>query len=46
MKNGVCSKGYPKDFQEETTINENGFAIYKRRNNGCFINKSGVRLDN
>jgi hypothetical protein len=46
MKNGVCSKGYPKDFQEETTINENGFAIYKRRNNGCFINKSDVRLDN
>jgi hypothetical protein len=46
MKNGFCSKGYPKDFQEETTINENGFAIYRRRNNGHFINKSGVRLDN
>jgi hypothetical protein len=46
MKNGVCLKGYRKDFQEETTINENGFAIYRRRNNGCFINKSGDRLDN
>jgi hypothetical protein len=39
MKNDFCSKGYPKDFQEETTINENGAAIYRRRNNGRFINK-------
>jgi hypothetical protein len=46
MKNGFCSKGYPKDFQEQTTINENGFAVYRRRDNGRFINKLGVRLDN
>jgi hypothetical protein len=46
MKNGFCSKGYPKDFQEQTTINENVFAVYRRRDNGRFINKSGVRLDN
>jgi hypothetical protein len=23
MKNSICSKGYPKDFQEETSVNEN-----------------------
>ena len=28
MKNGKCSKGYPKSFYKETSINENGFAIY------------------
>ena len=46
MKNGKCSKGFPKSFQEETTIDENGFAIYKRPNNGRFVQKGGIRLDN
>jgi hypothetical protein len=46
MKYGFCLEGYPKDFQEQTTINENGFAIYRHRNDGRFINKSCVRLDN
>ncbi|KAG2659831.1 hypothetical protein PVAP13_1KG278905 [Panicum virgatum] len=46
MKNGKCSKGFPKKFQEETTIDENGFAIYKRPNNGRYVQKGGVRLDN
>jgi hypothetical protein len=46
MKNGICSKGYPKDFREETTIDANGFTIYRRRNTGRFITKGGVRFDN
>jgi len=46
MKNGKCSKGYPKKYQEETTIDENGFVVYKRPNNGRFVQKGNVRLDN
>ncbi|XP_039772144.1 uncharacterized protein LOC120640381 [Panicum virgatum] len=46
MKNGKCSKGYPKSFHSETTIDENGFAIYKRPDNGHFVIKSGICLDN
>jgi hypothetical protein len=46
MKNGICSKGYPKDFQEETTIDGNGFTVYRRRNNDRFIDKGCVRFDN
>jgi hypothetical protein len=30
MKDGKCSKNYPKSFHDETSIDENGFAIYKR----------------
>ena len=29
-----CSKHYPRNFQEETIIQENGYPLYRRRNNG------------
>ncbi|XP_057250107.1 uncharacterized protein LOC104905070 [Beta vulgaris subsp. vulgaris] len=31
---GVCKYGYPKTFQEETSTHENGFPLYRRRNDG------------
>ena len=31
MKNGVCDKGYPKDFQPQTTLTEGSFATMMRR---------------
>ncbi|WVZ62349.1 hypothetical protein U9M48_012108, partial [Paspalum notatum var. saurae] len=46
MKKGRCSKGYPKPFQEITTITEDGFAVYKRLDNSRFVEKGGVKLDN
>jgi hypothetical protein len=46
MKNGSCSKNYPNEFHEATTVDESGFAVYKRRNNQLFIMKGGVKLDN
>jgi hypothetical protein len=39
-------KNYPKEFHETTTVDENGFAIYKRSNNQRFVVKDGVRLYN
>jgi len=46
MKKGKCSKFYPKDFVENTTFSENGFTIYRRRNNGIFIRREQHNLDN
>jgi hypothetical protein len=46
MKNEKCSKNYPKEFSETTTVDENGFADYKRLNNQRFVIKGGIRLDN
>ncbi|RCV06252.1 hypothetical protein SETIT_1G148500v2 [Setaria italica] len=46
MKNGSCSKHFPKQFQIETTTHGRGFIMYKRCDTGRYIIKNGVRLDN
>ena len=47
MKNGTCQKNYPKNFQESTEENENGYPIYRRRENGHFVkSRNGIQLDN
>lgn len=28
----VCKAGYPKQFQEETSIQEDGYPLYRRQN--------------
>ncbi|XP_021975067.1 uncharacterized protein LOC110870171 [Helianthus annuus] len=46
MIDGKCSKNFPKKFRESTCIDGDGFPVYRRRNNGVFIEKSDVKLDN
>jgi hypothetical protein len=46
MKDGKWSKNYPKPFHDETSIDENGFAIYKHQDDGKFILKGNIKLDN
>ncbi|CAH1433073.1 unnamed protein product [Lactuca virosa] len=46
MIDNKCSKNFPKTFTEHTSVDENGYPIYKRRNDGSFVEKSGVKLDN
>ena len=46
MENGKCTKHYPKQFRSETTVNEDGFPRYRRRNDGKIAIKNGVQLDN
>ena len=46
MVNEKCTKHFPKIFYEETTIDEEGFPIYGRRNDGKKIVKNGITLDN
>lgn len=33
MENGICSKRSPKRFQEEIIITEEGYVVYRRRDN-------------
>ncbi|CAJ0641618.1 4542_t:CDS:2 [Entrophospora sp. SA101] len=42
MKNGRC----PKHFQESTAVNNDGYPIYKRRDNGKTVEVRGATLDN
>ncbi|CAB5176430.1 unnamed protein product [Rhizophagus irregularis] len=46
MKDGVCQKHYPKNFCDETQEDNNGYPIYRRRDNGRIINTKNVSLDN
>ncbi|KAD2275735.1 hypothetical protein E3N88_41503 [Mikania micrantha] len=46
MVDRKCSKNFPKKFYTHTSIDTGGFPIYKRRDSGYFVEKSGVKLDN
>ena len=46
MKNGKCSKGFPKPFREETTINEDSYANLRRHNTGKKYKVGGHEVDN
>ena len=41
-----CTKHFPKKFCSQTTVDEAGFPIYRRRNNGRFVERNEVKLDN
>nr|KAJ0212297.1 hypothetical protein LSAT_V11C400190920 [Lactuca sativa] len=46
MVDKKCSKNFPKQFINHSSVDQNGFPLYRRRNDGHFVEKSGVRLDN
>ncbi|RZB86231.1 hypothetical protein D0Y65_026339 [Glycine soja] len=46
MKEGKCSRFYPKMFQPHTVLDADDFLVYRRRNNGHAIEKNGVIIDN
>lgn len=41
-----CTKHFPKKYYAETTIDEDGFPVYRRRQNGIIVKKGEVELDN
>ncbi|XP_019191668.1 PREDICTED: uncharacterized protein LOC109186192 [Ipomoea nil] len=45
MKNGICSKYFPKKFVENSTVDFDGYPIYQRRDNGRTVRKNGINLD-
>ncbi|KAM0910887.1 hypothetical protein ACQ4PT_013858 [Festuca glaucescens] len=46
MRDGVCSKRFPKAFSEETSVDQSGYPVYRRRPDGRFVVKDGHSLDN
>ncbi|XP_021980116.1 uncharacterized protein LOC110876245 [Helianthus annuus] len=46
MVDKQCSKGFPKRFQDTTTIDANGFPLYRRRDHGATVVKNRIELDN
>ncbi|XP_025669780.1 uncharacterized protein [Arachis hypogaea] len=46
MKDGKCSKFYPKRFVDQTSFDEDGYPIYRRRNMGVTVKINDVDIDN
>ncbi|XP_019172653.1 PREDICTED: uncharacterized protein LOC109168053 [Ipomoea nil] len=46
MVNARCSKHFPKRFVESSTFDDNGYPVYRRRDNGSIVTKNGIALDN
>lgn len=46
MIDGMCSKFYPKQFTACTNVNEEGYPVYRRRDDGRIIEKGGNRFNN
>ncbi|XP_078437639.1 uncharacterized protein LOC144708259 [Wolffia australiana] len=46
MKAGKCSKKFPKEFVDSTQVNNDGYPLYLRRNNGRVIQKGLHVIDN
>ncbi|KAI5424717.1 hypothetical protein KIW84_030777 [Lathyrus oleraceus] len=46
MKDGKCSKYFPKKFQPQTIVDQDGYPMYRRRETGNTVMKKQVQLDN
>ncbi|CAF1613761.1 unnamed protein product [Adineta ricciae] len=46
MEDGKCSKEFPKDFQNRTLANKDGYPRYRRRNNGYTMTIGKYEVDN
>ncbi|XP_016173713.1 uncharacterized protein LOC107616245 [Arachis ipaensis] len=46
MKDGKCSKFYSKRFVDQTSFDEDGYPIYRRRNMGVTVKINDVDIDN
>lgn len=46
MSEDRCTKYFPKKFNETTSTDEDGYPVYRRRDNGRVVDKNVVTLDN
>ncbi|XP_010480980.1 PREDICTED: uncharacterized protein LOC104759795 [Camelina sativa] len=46
MNNGQCTKFFPKPFMDNTFVDDAGYPIYRRQNDGRIVEKRGLQYNN
>jgi len=46
MKDGICSKGFPKAYCEQTTLSQDAYPTYHRKRHGQSVMKLGIAVGN
>ena len=46
MENDICTKKFPKDFSSHSVFSDNGYPLYRRRDDGQSVEKKNCPLDN
>ena len=46
MLDNKCTKDFPKQFNEKTIQMSDGYPLYRRPDNGIYVEKNGASLDN
>src|SRR5206468_98496 len=46
MNKGKCTKGYPRKFVDSTVLGEDGYPLYRRRNDGRVFTVRGRKVNN
>ncbi|KAF8113549.1 hypothetical protein N665_0048s0010 [Sinapis alba] len=46
MQDGKCTKFFPRKHVEKTTVDDQGYHVYRRRENGSYVEKKGIQCDN
>ncbi|XP_076925699.1 uncharacterized protein LOC143588627 [Bidens hawaiensis] len=46
MFDNKCSKNFPKNFRDATSVDSQGYPQYRRRDSGQFVQKEDIQLDN
>lgn len=46
MDGNRCTKHFPKKFVDRTTLDNDGYVIYRRRDQGRYVLKGDIKLDN
>ncbi|XP_031095112.1 uncharacterized protein LOC115999399 [Ipomoea triloba] len=46
MVNGKCSKHFPKKFVDLSSFDQDGYPLYRRRDDGKTVKRNGIELDN
>ena len=46
MVNGKCTKYYPRHYTNTTTMDSDGYVLYRRRDSGRTVERNNIHLDN